>query len=277
VALSPDASKVALAFTYQASPAVPQPLRVYSARTGALLRTWWLTGGMVTSAPQSGSADYVGQPYTGTSVRWLPDSRRLAFAYDSASIRLLNTTAPGKPATGMTPDGTKAQGSDLLGSSVEMISLGPTYNPGNGASFRCYAAGGWSVAADGRSVTCASELNAPGFSHPAGEQPTSCAHQPGTGTANGPATGQLPGPTANLGFTRYIGLAGQAGGISTLYAVCASTAPSHVQLAWASRDGTMVLGTVDYPGHPMFGLFSAGNFHELPPPPAGLPLTSIAW
>jgi hypothetical protein len=61
-----------------------------------------------------------------------------------------------------------------------------------------------------------------------------------------------------------------------IYEACVASAPATAQLAWASPDGTTVLGILDYPGHSLFGLFSKGTFHALPSPPAGISLPSIA-
>ena len=46
---------------------------------------------------------------------------------------------------------------------------------------------------------------------------------------------------------------------------------------WASPSGDVLIGAVRYPGHDMFGVISGGRLTPLPRPPAGIPLTAIAW
>jgi hypothetical protein len=81
----------------------------------------------------------------------------------------------------------------------------------------------------------------------------------------------------DLGFFRHFEVPGGGGGGGPIYGPCPAAIAGSVQLFSASPDGTMVLGALDYPGRSMFGLFTRGTFRPLPPPPAGIPLTSIAW
>jgi hypothetical protein len=269
VALSPDASKIAIAYTYRTSPPNPQPVILYSVATGAVLRTWTVTSGIIIAAdPMAdpmGNGD-LGQDARGTSMRWTADGRRLAYAFRAnattgkqggyhraASIRLLDTTAPG---------------SDLLANSRVLNGPGPVYNPGGGMGTQCLAGNGWSLSADGQGVSCAAEWGTPGARLPAGTRPAKCARpMPGPGTPQ----------QAGFGFWRQSWRPGGGGELETIYGVCPAATAADVQLFWASPDGTMVLGNLDYPGHSMFGLFSKGTFRQVPPPPPGTPLTSIAW
>ncbi len=267
IALSADGSKIAMAYTYRTYPPNQQPLVLYSVATGGVLRTWTVASGIISAADPMANGD-LGQEAGAISMRWTANGRGLAFAFHAtvhaakpgyyydraASIRLLDTTAPG---------------SDLVAGSRELASAQPQYNPGNGVGTRCLAGSGWSVASGGQAITCAAEWGSPGISLPAGMRPTGCAGRPATS----PAMRQR----VNLGFWRLYSLPGGGGGAETIYGACAAATAADVRLAWASPDGKTVLGTLDYPGHPMFGLFSAGTFHELPVPPAGIPLASIAW
>jgi hypothetical protein len=266
LALSPDASKIAIAYTYRTYPPNPQPVILYRVATGAVLRTWTVASGIISAADPMGNGD-LGQDPRGTSMRWTADGRGLAFAFHAnaapgkqgygydraASIRLLDTTAPGR---------------DLIANSRGLNGPGPEYNPGNGAGTQCLAGNGWSLSADGQAVTCAAEWGTPGPRLPKGTRPAECAR-----SAAGSATRQLAG----FGFWRQFTLPDGSGGAETIYGVCPAATAAGIHLFWASPDGTMVLGALDYPGHSMFGLFSKGAFRKLPPPPPGTPLTSIAW
>ena len=254
VALSPDGREIAMAFTYRTVPQEPQPVRLYSTATGAVLRTWTVASGIIAAADPMANGD-LGQEAAGIAMRWTADSRGLAYAFHPA-------TTPGKDGYGYARNAaiwlldTTAPGSDLMANSRLLSGQDPGYNPGNGASLQCLPDDGWSLSADGQGVTCASEWDAP--SKPA----MSCAHPPATA----------------LGFWRQFSLPdGRGGGMAMIYGACVASAPATVQLAWASPDGTTVLGILDYPGHSLFGLFSKGTFHALPAPPAGVPLASTAW
>jgi hypothetical protein len=266
-ALSPDASKIAIAYTYRTYPPNPQPLIVYSAVTGAMLRTWTVASGIISSADPMGNGD-LGQDAGGTSLRWTADGRGIAFAFHAnaapgklgygydrlASIRLLDTTAPG---------------SDLIANSRVLAAPGPGYNPGNGVGVQCLVPRGWSLSADGRAVTCAAQWTAPGGKLPAGPRQQGCP-----GSAAGAAAAQAGAP----GFWRQFSLPGGGGGGGTVYGPCVAAAPAGVHLFWASPDGQMVLGLVGPSGRAEFGLFSAGrDFIGLADPPGNVPLASMAW
>jgi hypothetical protein len=263
VALSPDGSTIAMAFTYRTSPPHPQPLTLYRVATGAVLRTWTVTSGIISAADPMANGD-LGREAGNIGMRWTADGRGLAFAFHAntapgkdgygydrmASIRLLDTTAPG---------------GDLIANSHELTSASPQYNPGNGAGTQCLASNGWSLSSDGRAVTCAAEWTSPGAQPPASPRAAACASPPGGASA-------IP-QQRNLGFWRQFSLPGGAGA-DTVYGVCVG---GSIQLDWASPDGTTVLGSLAGPGHSSFGLFSHDAFHELPPPPAGVPSALIAW
>jgi hypothetical protein len=267
LAVSPDATKIAIAYTYATDQPRPQPVILYSVPTGAVLRTWTVSSGIISSADPMGNGD-LGQDAGGTSMRWTADGRGLAYAFHAnaapgkqgfgyqraASIRLLDTTMPG---------------SDLIANSRVLNGPGPAYNPGNGGGTQCLVSSGWSVSADGRAVTCAAQWGTPDATVPAGLRTAGCSVKSAASTAKQ--------PQVNLGFWRQFSLPDGSGGEGTIYGVCRVATPVSIGLFWASPDGTAVLGTLDYPGHPMFGVFRDGTFRKLPPLPAGVPLASIAW
>src|SRR6202020_2089769 len=102
----------------------------------------------------------------GTALRWTADGKELAFAFyanakpgkngygyqQSASIRLLNTTA---------------SGSNLLADSKELPAPRPTYTPACGVGMQCLAQDGWSISANGEALTCAAQWGTPGEQLPA--------------------------------------------------------------------------------------------------------------
>jgi hypothetical protein len=267
LALSPDASKIAIAYTYRTSPPHPQPVSLYSTQTGAVLGTWTVTSGIISSADPMGSGD-LGQDAGGTSMRWTADGRGLAFAFHAnaapgkqgygydrlASIRWLDTTAPGN---------------DLIANSQVLTGPGPAYNPGNGTGTLCLVSRGWSLSADGQAVTCAAAWITPGRPLPAHSHLAGCPSSSAAGTA------ALPWPP---GFWRQFSVPGGGGGAETVYGPCPAAAPSGVHLLWASPDGKMVLGILDPFGKAEFGLFSGGrDFIPLAPLPGNIPLASMAW
>jgi hypothetical protein len=268
LALSPDASKIAIAYTYRTSPPHPQPVNLYSTQTGAVLRTWTVTSGIISSADPMGNGD-LGQEAGGTSMRWTADGRGLAFAFHAnaapgkqgygydrlPSIRLLDTTAPGN---------------DLIANSRVLAGPGPAYNPGNGTGIQCLVSLGWSLSADGRAVTCAAGWIAPGRPLPPK------THLAGCPSSSAPShTPAVPWPP---GFWRQFSVPGGGGGAETVYGPCPAAAPWGVHLLWASPDGKVVLGILTPWGNSEFGLFSGGrDFIPLAPLPTNIPLASMAW
>lgn len=268
VALSPDGSKIAMAFTFRTYPPHSQPLTLYSVATGAALRTWTVTSGIISAANPMANGN-LGQEAAGISMRWTPDGRGLAFAFHA-------DTAPGRYGYGYNPVAsirlldTSATGSDLMADSRELAAADFGYNPGTGAGTRCLAGSGWSVLGDGHGVSCAAEWTVPSESPSQPGQPTA-GHQAGCPTL--PATGEAtPQPPLEAGFWRQY-----RESEGPVYGPCPVATSAGIRLAWASPDGKTVLGAVGQPGHPVFGLFSGGNIRELPPPPANVPWASIAW
>lgn len=259
LALSPDASKIAIAYMFLTSPPTQQPLILYSVKTGAVLRTWTTASGIISGTDPMGGSD----AGPGTALRWTADGKELAFAFyanakpgkdgygyqQSASIRLLNTAAPG---------------SSLLADSKLLTGPGPVYTPAEGAGMQCLAQDGWSISANGEALTCAARWGTPGEQLPASLRSAHCPAKTGTGQVN-------------LGFLRQYWLPSGAGGGGPVYGPCAAGTPADIQLDWANSDATLALGSLKLPGHSLFGLFSGGKLTALPAPPAGLSATSTAW
>jgi hypothetical protein len=262
-ALSPDGARIAIAYSGPFSSR--KPLTVYSTATGAALRSWTMSSGLISSGDLTASGDLQQDP-DGTSMHWTADGRGLAYAFHSgsgagqgtvgydryASIRLLDTAKPG---------------SDLLANSKVLVGAGVGYAPGgsagDGAGTQCLTGNGWSLSGDGQAVTCAAQWIMPGARSPG---------SPAIAGAACPATGKH----VYVGFWRSFWLPGGGGGADTVYGPCPAGFRVDAQLYWASPDGKLVLGTMNYPGHAMFGLFSGDRtFIPLAPPPARL--DSLAW
>src|SRR5258708_5126862 len=215
VALSPDATKIAIAYTYRTYPPNPQPVILYSVATGAVLHTWTVTSGIISAADPMGNGD-LGQDAAGTSMRWTADGRGLAFAFHAnaapgkrgfgydhaASTRLLATAAPG---------------TDLIANSRVLSGPGPGYNPGNGVGTQCLTGNGWSLSADGLGVTCAAEFILPSRQAPGPVRSAGCASRP----AAGPATRHQ----VELRFFRHSWLSGGGRGRETIYTSCPPPPP----------------------------------------------------
>lgn len=116
----------------------------------------------------------------GTALRWTADGKELAFAFyanakpgkngygyqQSASIRLLDTTAPG---------------SSLLPDSKVLTGPGPVYTPASGTGMQCLAQDGWSISANGEALTCATQWGTPASSSRRACGPRIARPRPGRG------------------------------------------------------------------------------------------------
>jgi len=253
VALSPDGTQVAVAW-----PGHPATLRVYSTATGTLLREWSTTAPgelMAAKVPAGGS-----WPYTALVLRWSADGRQLAFAWNAATIRVLDATAP---------DG------DLIGGSRPLTAIGTTY--ATLSSFTCQAAHGWQLitvtkgAAAGQGVVCAGSSQTGRYTACTSPTDTKCAytqrnfigflrvtHDSQDATYQGmEVASECPSP-ANPDNTAYLG--------------------------WANTDGSVIIGSEICAGHARFGIFNGGGgFTPLPalpmspPGQAGVLDGTFAW
>ena len=247
-ALSPDGRDLAMAAVW---PGTAQDLRLYSVASGKLLRTW----------SSSARAGLIGAyPSPGESLTWLDGGTKLAFVYGGSvtssakfnwtgAIRVLDVTAPG---TSLTAD------------STTRLTLGPAFSP-EGPLFSCDVLYGWTISDNAQTVTCAGVDGA--------LLPPPTNKDPLRGEKN---CGTLP--PAGVGFTQDISLSGGGGAGKTPYAAfTCSTTTASVYLAWSQGSGTVLVGSVTYGTHHLFGVFRGTEFTPLPATQAGIPLTSIAW
>jgi hypothetical protein len=123
IAISPDATKIAAAFTYQGATTAPAmaPVQAYSTATGAVLRRWTVTGLV-------------------KALDWTGDGRALAFDWNDAAIRLRDAENPA---------------GSLTATSTELASLQRTLLTPMGYPAQCDASGGWAVSSSGTALVCA--------------------------------------------------------------------------------------------------------------------------
>jgi WD40 repeat protein len=250
-ALSPDGATVAVAVAGS-----PATLGVYSVATGARLRQWSATepGEFTAEQVKPGS-----RQFTAMVLRWSPDGRQLAFAWNASAIRVLDATAP---------DG------NLITSSRVLAAIGTTY--ATLSSFTCRGAQGWqfiTVARGpgaGQGVVCAGSSQTGRY--------TACSSPSGTkcGYTQRNAIGFLRATEDSRGGS-YLGLD------------TGSDCPSPAQpgngayLGWANADGSEVIGSQVCAGRSRFGLFHGTAFTALPALPGSLPLPAgvmdgtVAW
>lgn len=242
-ALSPDGTKVAVAMAGS-----PATLRVYSAATGALLRQWTATasGELTAEKARPGS-----RQFTGTVLRWSPDGRQLAFAWNAAAIRVLDAAAP---------DG------NLITRSRPLAAIGTTY--ATLSSFTCRAAHGWQFitvaagSAAGQGVVCAGSTLAGRYTACGSPPDQKCTYT------------QLN----SIGFLRATE---DSGGDSFLGLEAGSACPALAQpgngayLGWANADGSEVIGSQVCAGRSRFGIFRGTTFTPLPALPVSLPVPTV--
>jgi hypothetical protein len=233
VALSPDGSQIAVATMPPVSAAqgFSSQLRLYSASSGRLLRTWFASDTAITASMDAR------ETFTalGSPLRWSADGRRLAMASDYGEyLWLLDTRAAGP--------GPLANSTELL------TSAAPALAGGAGSAPYCDLTQGWAVSADRRFITCAVASN---------------PNLPYGRSGNCPAS--LPLVTA--GIARFAIPGGRLDHL--LYTQTRPCdANFRVRLAWASPDGSIAVGLVVTPGRhgPLekFGILRDGRFSPLP-------------
>lgn len=264
-AISPDGTE--LAVSYQQSPgtsgapATGSPeLTLWSVATGQALRHWGTGKGQITaSAPIAKYvSDALDSAALGSALRWTPDGRELAFAWNGSAIRLLNLASQAS-----------SQG-DLITASTLRAAIGTTYT-GVGAAYTCDEANGWSLSAGAATLTCAGTFT------PADNEivPSPGDTPPTTGAVCGRAT------PAHPAFIQQTALSG-GGTLTSVLAqspVCTSAAPriEDAALGWASSDGSKVIGALnaDFPGSEQYGIYTSKTFTKLL---GAVPaLSSVAW
>ncbi len=250
-ALSPDGTQVAVVGLNDAFPKPPvEWLRVYSARTGALLRTW--TGPL--------NVNWDGY----TTLAWTAHGHQLAIGYT------FSTTRPGSKRIwdhlGVRAIDVRRPGHDLIADSNlvwQRLTRGEGFS--SPVALNCALDIRVVVSADG-AVTCA----ASGLLRVYNPNPL------------GAACPKVP-PWQSLGFLSFSAATGKQ---STLFQVDTNCVASGDDVLWTSASGDAVigyymLGEIPVPGdHPVvrFGVFGAGKYTPLPVPPttASVPNT-IAW
>jgi hypothetical protein len=212
--------------------------------TGTLLRSWSAPAGQLTAQ----RAPVGDRQYTAKVLRWSADGRTLGFAWDAASIRVLDASAPN---------------GNLLARSTALTAVRTATNTSADAALDCIAAQGWDLVDGGRAVACA------------GFWASVMIGGTGPGTASRlPSVGNCPSPPAAFAFvlkSPYGQYAGETRGLASVFAC-----PSKVQagdgayLDWASPDGSILVGSLVSNGHSRFGIFRAGHFTPLPPLPISI-------
>jgi hypothetical protein len=241
VALSPDGTKLAVAL---AGP--PAVLRIYSVASGALLRAWSAPAGQIEAVKGYPSS----WQYNAMALRWFPNGRTLAFAWNATAIRALDATAPN---------------GNLLARGAVLAAIGTSYTP-EGTSVTCDASHGWNLilGAQGWAVICAATWKEP---------PTSSASVRGP-AGNGKCAGSYP-VTFGIDLQSPYGADGgenrQLGQLA-LATECSGQvqAADGLYLGWSNADGTVMIGSLVSNGHPRFGIFRGGRFTTLSPLPTSM-------
>jgi hypothetical protein len=237
VALSPDATKLAVAL-----PGTPAVLRIYSMASGALLRTWSAPAGQITAQRvQPGSWQF-----TGMVLRWSADGGKVAFAWNAATIRALDATAPN---------------GNLLAASTSLAGIATAPTPIL-SPLTCDATRGWELIDEGTGVVCASSWL------PLGGGKCASGHLVTFGFA---LDGMLMPSLAVTRLASVTECSGQAQPGDGAY------------LGWAHKDGGILIGSLVRNGHSRFGIFRYDQYTPLPalpismPLPAGVLVGTDAW
>jgi len=237
IAISPDGTKLAVALAGS-----PATVRIYSIATGQVLRSWSATvPGAV--AVESASAAGGSSQFTAARVlRWSSDGRRLAFAWNSTAIRVLDVSAP---------DG------NLITSSSLLAAIGTTHSAIG--SFACDASQGWQLTEGGQGVICAGSVHADG-------PPTSVGSGGACTYSGRTSIGFLEETKGGHGSART--------SLVDFEPECSAKAgyPDGGYIGWANADASVVIGSLVWDGHVRFGLFRDGRFTPLPALPVSVPV-----
>jgi hypothetical protein len=238
IAISPDGTELAIA------PAgTPATLQVYSIPTGKRVRTWSATAPGALAVESASAAGGSSQFTAAGVLRWSPDGRRLAFAWNATAIRVLDAAAP---------DG------NLITSSSLVAAIGTTVN--KDSSLTCDASQGWQLIAGGQGLICAGSMLAVG---------------PQSGAATSGPCRAGDGRTL-IGFLKETkdGADALPANLLDFETECSSDVsyPDGAYIGWANADASVVIGSVLWGGHVRFGLFRDGRFTPLPALPVSVPV-----
>lgn len=269
ISLSPDGTKLAAAFQtpgWGISPTGSMTLRVYSLRSGAVLRSW--------TAPY-GKDRYLFPPATGPSddnlsLAWTGDGTALAFGQLTLARGLVNDGAL-PPAQALTSEEvrelpyTTPSGANLLSARVAFTFPGGAQHAAAGLNCGEAATTDLVFSAGGQ-LLC---------------EGTARVRDPGSISAGNCASGR---PWYQFGLLEYP-TSGAARTVAQYAANCAGQ--SALLPLWTSPSGSTQLGLLSLQNSAAetslaFGFFRDGKFSAIPTPAAlasagDLPLSSIAW
>jgi hypothetical protein len=259
VALSPDGTELAVASkqfnVLGGSKTVDPPqLSLWSVATGKALRHWgtesgWITASVPAANSRPGPLDTDGMA---TTLRWTPDGRELAFAWNGTEVRLIDLSSPASGQAG------------LVQASRLRAGIGSGYTPA-GAIFTCDAAHGWSLSTGAKTFNCAGSFT-----------PARPAAGPGCGKA----------APAHQAIVQQIALAGGASEMTTLAQSPACTTGGSrtlgASLGWSSTDGSAVIamlgdGLLFGDATSKYGVYTNNKFTALPALPSTVSLVWVAW
>jgi hypothetical protein len=260
MALSPDGTELAVSYQEPnhglnvSSESFPN-LTLWSVATGRQLRRWGtLTGWIAASLPVGGGtvADPFDTAGLATALRWTPDGRELAYAWNGTTIRLLDLSSLASRRT------------DLIKASRLRAGIGTGYTPA-GSSFTCDAADGWSLSTGAKTFTCAGSVT-----------PARPAAGPGCGKS----------APAHQAIIQQTELGGGASQMTTLAQSPACTSVGArtrgASLGWSAADGSRVIallsdGWLAGDDTSRYGVYTKNRFTALPAlPNSGSPVT-VAW
>jgi len=269
IALSPDGTKLAAAFQtpgWGISPTGSMTLRVYSVRTGAVLRSWTAPYGKdrYLVPPAAGFAD------DNLSLAWTGDGTALAFGQLTLAPGLVNDGAL-PPQNALTSEAilelpyTTPSGANLLSARVAFTFPGGAQHAAAGLNCGEAATTDLVFTADGQ-LLCAG---------------TGMVRDPGSISAGNCASGT---PWYQFGLLKYP-TSGAARTVAKYAANCAGQ--SALLPLWTSPSGSTQLGLLSLQDSVTktsltFGFFRDGKFSAVPTPAAlvsegDLPLSYIAW
>ena len=226
VAISPDGTEVAVALAGS-----PATVRIYSFATGRVVHAPGRRRCRARSRWSRGRHPGESSQFTAARVlRWSSDGRRLAFAWNSTAIRVLDVSAP--------------NGNLITSSSA----VGRDRDDGQQAtsSVTCNASQGWQLIAGGQEVICAGSVKADGPPTSAGQRREVHIQRANVYRLPRGNQGRPARPDKLVDFEPEC--SAQAGNTDGAY------------IGWANADGSVVIGSQVWDGHVRFGLFRDGRF-----------------